>query len=107
MGVLLLAGCAFAVAADGPSKEPTAPRGSWKVTLALQEQTLWIVSFDEKGGKWSGAIVAAEKDVGKSAMEKVSVGKESLQFTIRVAGSKFQIETAATPDKESHEFRRR
>jgi hypothetical protein len=77
-------------AADAP------PAGTWKLSLPIQAgappQALWLVKLEDKGGKWTGAVTARDRNAVPAAVDNVSVEKGALRFTLKVGETTFRFE---------------
>jgi hypothetical protein len=92
----LFAGLALAflaVAAD------PLPAGTWKVIMPTQggPQPFWIVSFESRGGKWSGSVVATAKGLPRTTLDHLSVQGDILRFDLTVAEETYSVEGKLTP----------
>jgi hypothetical protein len=99
---LVLAWSALAPAADAPGP---LPEGNWKLTVlnGAQAQTLWILKFEQKDGKWTGTVVAsanlAEGERLKSTLEDLRVDKEQITFNLQDAGLTVSFEGQLPKEK--------
>jgi hypothetical protein len=91
----LLAGLVLAFpplvrAADAP------PAGTWKLSLPIQAgvppKALWVVKFQNKDGKWTGAVSASARDAIPATIDNVTVEKDLLRFTLKVGNATLRFE---------------
>jgi hypothetical protein len=81
---LLLAGVGLLHAA-----EEAPPAGTWKITLPFlqsADRPQWLVKLENKDGKWTGSVLDKAEGKAAVALEKLSVTKESLRFTLKSPG---------------------
>jgi hypothetical protein len=92
----LLATPPRATAADAP---PLA--GTWKVTLPLMQGTrpLWLVKFENKDGKWEGAVTATGERLPKATLENLSVSKDLVRFNLKLPEGVFRFEARVPAGK--------
>jgi hypothetical protein len=79
-------------AADEPPAVPPVPGGTWKVMLpglrGAGSQPVWLLKIDSKDDAWTGKVLASGvsgdgRRWPKAEVEKVSVAKEALRFTLK------------------------
>ncbi|MDY3552006.1 hypothetical protein R5W24_001086 [Gemmata sp. JC717] len=84
--LLVLAALACA-AGLGRGADPAPPAGNWKLTLPLSrgEETTMLISFAEKGGKWTAEYLGASDELKiKPAVTGVSVSGDRVSFTLGI-----------------------
>jgi hypothetical protein len=92
----LLLGVPVVAQPPGGSEEPapTTPGGNWKVLLPTfrdgGNQPAWLIHIESKGGMWSAKVLATGKSAAgrpwpKVELEKLTVGAETLRFTLKSA----------------------
>src|SRR5262245_12537160 len=90
-------------AQDKADESPAAPAGTWKVTLPWNEgagdRPLWLVKFEKKADGWSGEVVAVAPRTPKATLEKVSVRKGLLYFTLKMPNAALRCEVALADPK--------
>jgi hypothetical protein len=91
-GLLLVAALAVVTGAPyaqekGDEKAPDAPAGVWKVSVPFAGedggQPRWLLKLEQKGGKWSGEVVAVAQGWSKTELEKLSVSEGMLRFHLK------------------------
>ncbi len=87
--LLLLPAAPRAQEKDDKPAELRAPAGLWKLTLpALRGEernppATWLVKFEEKDGKWTGAVLAGSRGWTKTTLDKLIVAGGMLRFQLK------------------------
>ncbi|MGE3804131.1 MAG: hypothetical protein AB7K24_05595 [Gemmataceae bacterium] len=65
------------------AQDAAAPAGNWKLAFFSEGrlQPLWIVSFEQKDGKWTGKTLDTSEGVAPGEVSKVAVKDGQLSFT--------------------------
>jgi hypothetical protein len=91
------------LAAQDTTKEPPAPAGVWKLSLpTLREaegRPILLLKVTSKGGKWDVEIVGTALQ-GKGTLEKISVGKDMLRFTVKTPAFSLPCEIKLPTDRK-------
>lgn len=85
------------------AEEPS--RNIWKVTLLTgDKQGLWLLKLEPKDGKWTGEVVAASENMGKTTLEDLGVKDDVLRFKLKVAKQNFTFEGKVPTNTSQHVF---
>ncbi len=102
---LALAGLLLAGVSLGQAGEGVGPAGTWKITLPLAEKIgdkpLWLVKLDNKDGKWIGTVSAHAENMPEATLEKLSVTKDTLRFSLKMPNLVFPFEFRLPAEKSA------
>jgi hypothetical protein len=88
----LLALGLLALASLAPAAGPDLA-GNWKVVLLDGDnQTLWLLQLEGKGGKWSGKVLAAAENVQEATLEDLNVTDDKIAFSLKAEKKSFPFE---------------
>lgn len=73
--------------------------GNWKITVLDQgdQPTLYILKFENKGGKWAGSVVASGDDVPEAEVSELSVAGDKVFVSLKIDTNSFFTFEGRTP----------
>jgi hypothetical protein len=108
----LLAGLIVMTTVTGAADTPAPPAGAWKIVIGNNSvRPLWLMKLESKDNKWTASVTQGEK-LPKTTVDKLSVDKDVLRFTLKVGKEALQVEakvpkegdkmlgTVVLPDKQ-------